>query len=153
MNSDELSEKLSHFPEVKKHFEGIFCADNLPKKIKKNCFIICNTDIRSGAGKHWYCVIKFGNNILECFDSLGINSEKKIFLASHLNQRDITKINFNVTQVQSSESDTCGQFVLYFVIQRYHNKDLSFNELMNEIFVLDRNENEKLVNTFALEHF
>ena len=64
MNSDELSIKLSHFPEVKKHFEGIFCADNLPKKIKKNCFIICNTDIRSGAGKHWYCVIKFGNNIL-----------------------------------------------------------------------------------------
>ena len=153
MNSNDFSEKLSLFPEVKKHFEGIFCADNLPKKIKKNCFIICNTDNRSGAGKHWYCVIKFDNNVLECFDSLGINSEKKLFLASHLNQRAITKIKFNVTQVQSSISDTCGLFVLYFLIQRYHNKDISFHELMNEIFVVDTNENEKLVNSFTLEHF
>ena len=33
MNSFEFSDKLSHFPEIKKHFEGIFSADNLPKKI------------------------------------------------------------------------------------------------------------------------
>ena len=35
MESPEFSEKLSNFPEIKKYFEGIFSADNLPKKIKK----------------------------------------------------------------------------------------------------------------------
>ena len=153
MESPEFSEKLSNFPEIKKYFEGIFSADNLPKKIKKNCFIICNTDVSTGPGKHWYCIAKLSSTILQCFDSLGIDNTKKNFILSNLRQKGIEQIKFNVTQVQSSESDTCGLFVLYFLIQRYHNKDLSFNELMNEIFVFSQTENEKLVNSFALDHF
>lgn len=153
MESPEFSEKLSNFPEIKKYFEGIFSADNLPKKIKKNCFIICNTDVSTGPGKHWYCIVKLSSTILQCFDSLGIDNTKKNFIVSNLKQKGIEQIKFNVTQVQSSESDTCGLFVLYFLIQRYHNKDLSFNELMNEIFVFSQTENEKLVNSFALDHF
>ena len=153
MESPEFSEKLSNFPEIKKYFEGIFSADNLPKKIKKNCFIICNTDVSTGPGKHWYCIVKLSSTILQCFDSLGIDNTKKNFIVSNLKQKGIEQIKFNVTQVQSSESDTCGLFVLYFLIQRYHNKDLSFNELMNEIFVFSQSENEKLVNTFATDHF
>ena len=153
MNSFEFSDKLSHFPEIKKHFEGIFSADNLPKKIKKNSFIVCNTDVSAGPGKHWYCIVKLNTTVLECFDSLGIDNVKKSFITSNLRQKGISKIQFNVTQVQSSDSDTCGFFVLYFLIHRYHNKDLSFNELMNEIFVLSQTENEKLVHSFAADHF
>ena len=153
MDSSEFSEKLSNFPEIKNNFEGVYSADNLPKKIKKNCFIICNTDLRAGPGKHWYCVVKLSTTTLECFDSLGIDNAKKLFISSNLRQKSISQIKFNVTQVQSSDSDTCGLFVLYFLIQRYHNKDLSFNELMNDIFVFSQTENEKLVNNFALEHF
>ena len=144
---------MSNFPEIRKHFQGVFSADNLPQKIKNNSFIICNTDLRSGPGKHWYCVVKLTTTILECFDSLGIDNGKKMFIASQLRQKGIGRIKFNVTQVQSSDSDTCGWFVLYFLIQRYHNRDLSFDELMNDIFVLSQTENEKLVNTFAIDHF
>ena len=153
MNSFEFSDKLSSFPEIKKHFEGVFSADNLPQKIKKNSFIICNTDLSTGPGKHWYCIVKLSTTVLECFDSLGIDTTKKFFITSHFRQKGISQIKFNVTQVQSSDSDTCGLFVLYFLINRYHNKDLSFNELMNEIFVFSQSENEKLVNTFATDHF
>ena len=35
MDSSEFSEKLSNFPEIKNNFEGVYSADNLPKKIKK----------------------------------------------------------------------------------------------------------------------
>ena len=114
MESPEFSEKLSNFPEIKKYFEGIFSADNLPKKIKINCFIICNTDVSTGRGKHWYCIVKLSSTILQCFDSLGIDNTKKNFIVSNLRQKGIQQIKFNVTQVQSSESDTCGLFVLYF---------------------------------------
>ena len=36
MNSFEFADKLSNFPEIRKHFQGVFSADNLPQKIKNN---------------------------------------------------------------------------------------------------------------------
>ena len=77
MISSEFEEKLSHFPQVKKYFRGVFSSNNLPKFMPKRSFIICNTDVSSGPGKHWYCVVKFNSDQLECFDSLGISEEKK----------------------------------------------------------------------------
>ena len=153
MNSFEVAEKLIKFPHLKKCFEGIFSADNLPRFIKKNHFIICNTDVLSGNGKHWYCVLKIDSSTLECFDSLGVNNEKKTFLTDNFKQRYVSKIKFNVTQVQSSETATCGLFVLYFLVHRFHNKDLGFTDLLNEIFVASLEENERSVNLFASEHF
>ena len=79
MISSEFAEKLSHFPNLKKKFGGIFSADTLPIKLKPKSFIICNTDVEKGPGKHWYCVVKLNTSVLECFDSLGIDSEKKLF--------------------------------------------------------------------------
>ena len=78
---------------------------------------------------------------------------KKLFLQTHLNQKNINKIKFNVTQVQSSLSDTCGLFVLYFLIHRFHNQDLSFTDLVNDIFVKDVEKNESLVRNFGISHF
>ena len=77
MISPDFANKLSQFPHVKKQFQGIFSADQLPKQIKKNHFIICNTDVRTGAGKHWYTVVKLEKDTLELFDSLGIDEQKK----------------------------------------------------------------------------
>ena len=153
MISPEFAEKLSHFPNLKKHFGGIFSADSLPIKIKPKSFIICNTDVEKGPGKHWYCVVKLNTSVLECFDSLGIDSEKKLFLETHFHQKNIKKVKFNVTQVQSSHSDTCGFFVLYFIINRFHNQDLSFTDLVNDIFVKDVDKNESLVINFDISHF
>ena len=153
MLSFEFEEKLSHFPNLKKHFVGVFSADTIPSKIKLKSFLVCNTDIQQGSGKHWYCIVKINATTLECFDSLGIDNEKKIFLKSSLHHKNIKKIKFNVTPVQSSISDTCGLFVLYFIINRYHNQDLSFTELVNEIFVKNIEHNENVVKKFALEHF
>ena len=153
MNSFEVAEKLIKFPHLKKCFEGIFSADNLPRFIKKNHFIICNTDVLSGDGKHWYCVLKIDSTTLECFDSLGINAEKKKFIAEKFKQRYVSKIKFNVTQVQSSETATCGLFVLYFLVNRFHNKDLGFTDLLNEIFVASLEENERLIQSFRSTYF
>ena len=153
MIASDFANKLSSFPQIKKHFQGIFSADTLPKSIKKNHFIICNTDIFSGAGKHWYTVIKLQNDSLEYFDSLGVDDEKKAFIRNNFNQKGITKVKFNVTQVQASTSSTCGLFVLFFIVNRYHNKDLNFTELLNEMFVKSHSQNEEIVTSFCDLHF
>ena len=90
---------------------------------------------------------------MESFDSLGTDNEKKLFLTSSFNHKTIKKIKFNVTQLQSSISDTCGFFVLYFIVNRYHNQDLNFTELLNEIFTQNIEHNETVVKNFAQEHF
>ena len=153
MLSPEFDTKLSKFPNLKHKFCGTFSADTIPKQIKCKSFIICNTDVHKGIGKHWYCVVKLNKSVLECFDSLGIDERKKAFLTTNFNLKNITKIKYNVTQVQSSLSDTCGYFVLYFLIQRFHNQDLNFNDLLNEIFQKDVEQNEILVRNFAKVHF
>ena len=153
MISSEFAENLAHFDHLKKHFYGVFSADTLPKVIRLKSFIICNTDISSGPGKHWYCIVKLQPGILECFDSLGINAEKKKFIAEKFKQRYVSKIKFNVTQVQSSETATCGLFVLYFLVNRFHNKDLGFTDLLNEIFVASLEENERLIQSFRSTYF
>jgi len=152
MLSSDFEKYLDNFETVKKHFQGTYSADNLPKKLKPNSFIICNTDVSSGIGIHWYCVFKHGSNILECFDSLGIDSTKKHFLEEHFNQPKIKKIVFNVTQVQSSSSNTCGLFVLYFALERFFNLDMKFEDLMNEIFVESTEKNESNVRNFYDSH-
>lgn len=153
MISSEFALKLQSFPHLEKCFAGIYSSDTIPKNIKKNSFIICNTDTAQGRGIHWYCVLKIDPLALECFDSLGIKNEKKEFLKKKFHFRNIDRIKFNTTQVQSSLSDTCGYFVLYFLIHRFHNKDLSFSEILNEIFVSSVEENENKVKDFQNFHF
>jgi len=50
-------------------------------------------------------------------------------------------------------TDSCGYFVLYFLINRFYNKDLPFNDLLNEIFVASHEKNENLVQKFKEDHF
>ena len=65
--------------------------------------------------------------------------------------------------LQNLESDTCGLFQLYFYVNLFlpeqnskilNNKNLTINTiqtLLNEIFVLDINENERRVENFGQE--
>ena len=56
-----------------------------------------------------------------------------------------------MTQVQGNESAACGQFCLYFLVERLCNLDFSFHELLNEIFFNDVKKNEEEVQKFLSE--
>jgi len=90
---------------------------------------------------------------MECFDSLGVNEIKKKNLSHFCKFKNISKIKFNETQLQSDSSLSCGKFVLYFAIQRMHNLDLSFNDFLNEAFTLNCEKNEDIVNEFVEQFF
>jgi hypothetical protein len=117
MQGSEFFEYIDKFPELKKHFAGIFSIDTLPKSLKYRTFCICNTDTQNGIGKHWICFLKSEKSNIECFDSLGISSEKKELLLKYCHFKS-KHINFNITQFQKSDSITCGLFCVYFIIER-----------------------------------
>ena len=147
MEGTEFQKYIDHFPYLKKFFVGTFAIDTLPKALKNHCFLIFNSDKSDQKGQHWLCLYKEKKTVF-CFDSIGIDDHKKNLLLKYCNFKGITEINFNETQFQLSTSETCGRFVIYFLIHRNYNKDLLFTELLEDIF--DRNcfENEIKVKHF-----
>jgi len=140
MLATELAENIKiHF--FKSHFGGIYATDNLPKQLKNNTFIIVNTDVQSGPGKHWFTVLRRGT-LLECFDSLGVSDVQSTFLSKSFNFKGLSNITFNTTQLQPSTSSLCGQYVLYFLFERFNNMDWDFDDLLNEVFSSNRDKNE-----------
>lgn len=151
MQGFEITEYFENLPYLKKHFLGVFSINTLPKRFKKNSFLICNTDTSNGVGKHWICFSKTSSNCIECFDSLGINELKKNLLNTYCDFKNVLKIEFNETQFQDNNSSTCGLFAIYFAIQRFHNLELEFDELLEEIFDVKTEKNEVIVKTFLDE--
>ena len=150
MQSSEFQKYIDSTPVLKKHYIGVFSIDTLPKIIKYRKFCICNTDVQSGNGKHWICFVRTSKNSIELFDSLGIDDEKKNLIIRFC-KFNIKEIVFNETPFQATFSDTCGLYVLYFLFERLFNLDLSFDDLLNDIFNEDVLKNEKTVQDFC-EH-
>ena len=76
---------------------------------------------------------------------------------------DVVTVHLVNNQLQKIEMDTCGIFQLYFYVNLFtplenssivNDKKLSIStleKLLNEIFYLDSNKNENLVEQFAEE--
>jgi len=133
---------------LRTHFSGVYPSDKVPSCLKVTHFIVCNIDDSSKPGSHWYIVYRPNVNTLECFDSLGFSEEKKQFLIESFNFSAIKKLKCNITNLQPSNSQSCGKYCLYFIYNRFYNQDLSFHDLMNEIFEIDTSVNETIVNNF-----
>lgn len=147
MQGFEFSNYFESFKFLKKHYDGVFAINTLKKSLKLRHFCICNTDQNTGSGIHWFCFVRTSKSKIECFDSLGICSDKKEILQTYCHFRGIHEIEFNETAFQTKDSNTCGLFTIYFVIQRMHNLDLSFDDLLEQIFDpenLEENENNVL---------
>ena len=61
-----------------KHFRGIFCRDNLPKKMQRLKTGIINLDDSIGPGTHWVCFRDIDKQFCEYFDPFGLNTPIKI---------------------------------------------------------------------------
>lgn len=153
MQASELVNVIENFNSIKKNFVGIYSFDTIPKRFRSNGFLISNTQNSSEPGEHWFCLIKKSPKKFEYFDSLGVDEAKlkKIQTLKVFNRH--STVVFNETPFQKQTSISCGLFVLYFIIHRMHNLDMSFSELLEEIFVIDCNKNELIVEKFAHDMF
>lgn len=96
-------------------------------------------------GIHWFCVLR-NDEGFEVFDSLGIS---KGFMQKHLPFFLKPKCSLTLDRVQPKTSDTCGQFCLYFLVNRLHNLDEPFDKFLLQCFVADKQKNNKKIVKFV----
>ncbi len=99
--------------------------------------------VATGEGKHWFAVLRTSTHVIEIFDSMGTSID---YIKKHMPFDAVYE--FNSFPVQCNDSYYCGSFVVYFLVERYFNLDLEFEELLNDIFSPDCKKNEKTVTEF-----
>lgn len=128
-------------------FLGVFSIDTCPTQLNIEEFFICNTQKAGEAGKHWFLVHRPNSWELELFDSLGIVEE---FISKNIPPYSPTAIG-NTTRLQPLNSKNCGKFCCYFILQRILNYDLTLEEVLNTIFSLDCEDNDRNVVDFLTQ--
>ena len=151
MYANELISALKH-THFKDRFVGVFARDTVPKNLKDGHFIIINRDLHSERGSHWFCVLRFKNTV-EVFDSLGLRDADKLYLLETFSFRGVSQIIFNVTQVQPDYSPLCGQYCLAFIMERYLNLDMPYDELVNYVLTSDVSKNDEIVKQLMTDYY
>jgi hypothetical protein len=104
----------------------------------KNYGIVCNTDLSSGGGIHWFSIfIDFTSDSsynIEYFNSSGYDIRNKKFKEYFLNladeiTREVKQCNFiKVTDIQHQREDTanCGSYALFYIWKRLNGTPYSY---------------------------
>lgn len=126
MNTLQLMQVMEQDLKSRNKFCGIYASDTLPSEIEHfPCGLIVNTDPQAEKGTHWLAMYFPTKERGEFFDSYGnppdfYRKNFETFLDTH--SRTWT---YNHRCLQSLNSSTCGQFCLYFIINRNRGKSLS----------------------------
>lgn len=145
-----LSTEFSiYFRDLKDFYLGCFSSDNYPKDLKPYEFFVVNKDSSSEKGSHWMLVI-LSEKEIEFFDSCGAS---ELFVKQFLKFKNKIVCVYNTTPVQPTNSTSCGEFCIYFVYKRLLNKDQSFSKVLNRIFNLDQEKNNRKVLEFCKHLF
>lgn len=131
----DICRLLSHQSAVYQNLIGLFHINEIPEKIDYHKFAIINYS------NHWFVVHRNLLNEIEVFDSLGKNSSASGKVKNHFNSGFAT----NSTQLQSDNSTLCGQFSIFYIVHRYFNHDVSFNDFLNQFFSSNKKRNEERV--------
>lgn len=134
MNNLELQRILRGYP------VRVCSAD----AIKKDRFVIANTDARGGPGKHWVTFYFTDNGPDEFFDSLGKTPEYYNIGFERVLQEDYLT---NCNRLQDFGSDTCGLYCIYYVMCRY--AGMTLKDLVNVFSVSDLERNDQFVRAFV----
>lgn len=85
--------------------------------------------------------------VLKCLIVKVSTNRTKIF-STNLGLPGIKEIEINTTQFQREDTDSCGKYVLYFLINRLYNLDHEYKDFLELIFCQSLDENEKKVDKF-----
>ena len=126
MNTLQLIQVMEQDPKSRNRFCGVFAADTLPATIPQfPCGLIFNSAPHQEKGTHWLAVYFSSDQEGEFFDSYGnppdfYRESFKTFMDDHAKTW-----KYNHRCLQSLSSSTCGQFCLYFIMNRNRGKSLS----------------------------
>ena len=141
----------SQYPEVHTYLRGIVSIDKIPLRLKKSEFVIINQSPSDHNGSHWFLLTKDIEGSYEVFDSLGIDRNKEILMKEYL--PDKFCVIYNVSPYQRKDTNSCGCFVLYYLIHKFYNTDCGMHELLSKVFCKNLQKNELKVAKFLKHDF
>jgi hypothetical protein len=124
----------------------VVCADDLPSTLKRCQFWVVNTDKCGERGLHWVVFHFPSRGPLEFFDSLGNPPEYYHRRFQNILMVNGAKYGYFDSRIQSETSSLCGQYCIYFVLQRM--KGRSMNSIAYDFNVFNTHANESLVSDF-----
>ena len=146
MEGTEFIHYFSKVPVMLPYFKGVFSIDTIPHNLKNKSFFVSNLSQHDSPGTHWIGFLCLKNK-LEIFCSLG-NTWELILPFLKFKKKFI--VYYNETPFQSPESTKCGKYVIYFLIERHFNINMSLTDLLEDLFVTDDlNKNDLTVEQFC----
>lgn len=140
MNSLELATVIAKDETVQYQFQGVYSANNLPRRLQKGQSLILNCCNSNLPGKHWLCLYQNSDDVLEMFDSFG-NSPNVYGLNEKLPYSNI--YIYNRKQLQGWTSNVCGVYCLFYLY--YKTRDFPVDKIVNSAFSNDYNQNDCIV--------
>ena len=142
MDTSQIDSICLKDPYLKRFFHGTFPIDLLPK-----CDIggyVFNLSDSSSMGTHWVAVY-IENKYLDYMDSYGVTAP--IQLKTWGKNYEWFE---NGCQLQSPFTAVCGQYCIYFLMQRA--RGVAFNDILKK-FNHNNDANDKLVYDFVSKRF
>lgn len=129
------------------YFKGVFSLDDIPRSIKVREFFVVNLSKKHEQGTHWFCIVRSHFQLYEVFNSLGFQNLD--IVRPFLRAGSGADFVFNHKAYQLATTSTCGFYVVYFLIHRVLNYDISFHHLLSDIFQSSNTVNESKVIDFC----
>lgn len=144
MNNFEIEHILKHYP------VSVCCADELPAYTteRPRTFVV-NTDTCDRAGSHCTGFHFPEKGPCEFFDSLGNYPETYQPRFKGVLSNNGPSYKFRKDRVLSEFSDVCGQYYIYFIVQRWSGRCLE--DIFNDFNIYKHKNNDRFVREFV-EH-
>ena len=150
MNGAQLFNALRYNEVTRPIFVNVFAHDNLPDyHIQSPWLLICNCCPSKLPGLHWLAMYKEKDDVIELFDPYGAGPDV-YDLIPFMKCQDANECEYNNIQIQSTESDVCGEHCYFFaywrarglslkdIVDLFSKNDLKFNDSMSFQFLYSK---------------
>lgn len=150
MNTHQLQCAIGCDVEMNRKIIGVYAADEKPQRNRQVPYgFIVNTDPLHLPGKHWIACYINKRNMLETFDSYGMQPNAlSPFITSYM--KTFQNSIMNTKRLQSSNTAVCGQYCLFYLMCRC--RGYTQRDIMN-IFSRNFKANDEFVYNFIEERF
>ena len=155
MNSFQLKRVLETDVMTKHAFQGVYASDQLkqiPTPSTLPATYVINEDPTSKLGTHWVALYVDHYGYAEYFDSYGLKPIASI--AKFINRISDSMSSQNQLQLQSFQTQTCGPFCIFYLIQRHQGYTL--DKMIRTFFTSHRSRllmNDYLVRDYVCHRF
>lgn len=152
MNSRQIQRLLENLIDpARAQFAGVFPRDKVPnhklEAVRYPYCYVANTDTSESPGSHWVAFYFPDPDSCEFFDSYGLHPVRDY----HFTKPDSFELQMCNFTYQTSESNVCGHYVIYFLSRRALNHSLL--SILDNFLKGSPEYNDSLVHLFVRRRF